>query len=179
MKSERRHELQHNEWPMAVSRASRYNSIRTHPVAVVVVFASLFGYWWYSSTTAHTHQGLGRRCCRLEPESRPLDQRHRPIPRHHAAQMATLISGDSASIQAVNCVFPTGRMRMRIQKAAKAYADSSTQGDSASMQERAAYGLRECKRRAEISIRPGSYKSIPQKWPTAPMPARLANNCVP
>ena len=171
MKSERRHELQHNE--LAVWLLKSGESLQQHQnailSAVVVVFASLFGYWWYSSTTAaHATKAWGDVVAGLETGNLDLltsvtDQ----FPDTHAAQMATLISGDFGLIQGCQLRFSNrANANEEFKKAAKAYADSSTQGDSASMQERAAYGLARVQEASgNLDSALESYKSIPQKWP--------------
>jgi tetratricopeptide (TPR) repeat protein len=171
MKSERRHELQHNELAEWLIKSG--DSLQQHQNAIlsaaVVVIALLAGYWWYSYTTAsQATEAWGNVVAGVE--SGNLDLLANVVekfPDTRAAQMASLISGDFCLAQGSQSRFSDrANANEEFKKAAKDYEDSLTQGDSSSMQERGAYGkARAQEASGNLDSALESYKSVFQKWP--------------
>jgi hypothetical protein len=171
MKSERRHELQHNE--LAVWLIKSGESLQEHQnaiiSAIVIVIAAFAGTWWWSYTSAsQATEAWGNVTTALETGNVDLltnvvDK----YPNTRAAQMSALITADISLTQGCQLRFTDrANANEELKKAAKAYADSLAHGDSSTMQERGVYGqARSHEASGDLSAALEGYASVAKRWP--------------
>lgn len=171
MKSERRHELQHNELADWLIKAGEdikpYQNLIL--LAAVLGLVGMAGYSWWSRWSAEENAlawnefNTGLETSNLEILTKVIEQR----PGTTVAGMAAVVSADSRLAQGCNQLFSSKELANReINAAMELYAVGLDPSQPSSVRQQAAFGLARAKEaKGELEPAARQYRELIEKWP--------------
>ena len=178
MKSERRHELQHNallEW-LTQTGESVKPYLNVILLVLVAVLLGLVGYKWMSAQSAGKEAKAWDAvfAATSKDDTAQLDQTIEDYPKTTAAQWAAIIAGDMHLAAGCDDLFTTKATAAdQLQKALDKYTFALETARKSEIRERATYGLARTyeamagtrRSQEDLERAKGEYQKVVEKWP--------------
>jgi len=171
MKSERRHELQHNElaeWLFKTGeRVKPYQNLILAGVAFAVVAVAVYS-WWSRNSTARAGQAWTDLTRSLEARSPDMMTTvTEDYPNTVVGQTATVVLGDWRLATGCNQRFASMALAQKdLSSAIDSYSKVLEKSQVSSLLERATYGMARAKEtQGELEDATKYYKEVAEKWP--------------
>ena len=171
MKSERRHELQHNELADWLAKTGQSLKPYQNLILLVVVLGmvGIASYvWWSKTTSSQAAEAWSELNTGLERgDLTKLAQVTETYPDSKVARTANVLSAEYHLIDGCNQLFHNKTIgEQQLNKAIYAYELELREGKSSLLRERATFGLAQAKEaKGDLDEAAGYYKDLVKNWP--------------